>query len=94
MSNKQKPKEGPSSPHVPLRVVSETASAVLATTGDGTVVMRGQTRSPGALTYVCGSCGAPLLEDLRPEQVDGLAVRCNRCQALNEKVHLPQPRGR
>jgi DNA-directed RNA polymerase subunit RPC12/RpoP len=38
----------------------------------------------GPMTYVCGSCGTPLLQQVEFEQVQGVVVRCGNCREFNQ----------
>ena len=38
----------------------------------------------GTMTYVCGSCGTPLLQQVEFEQVQDVVVRCGNCGEFNQ----------
>jgi hypothetical protein len=40
----------------------------------------------GPLTYVCGSCGTPLLQQVEFEQVQGVVIRCGNCGEFNQML--------
>ena len=48
--------------------------------GEGTIFIRGS----GKTDWVCGECGAILLERCGPHQVQGMVFLCNACGAYND----------
>ena len=41
-------------------------------------------RGNGDITYVCGSCGTPLVENIAEGQISRFAAICPKCAAANE----------
>jgi predicted RNA-binding Zn-ribbon protein involved in translation (DUF1610 family) len=58
----------------------EGTRAVMVQSGEGTVFIRGS----GKTDWVCGECGAILLERCGPHQVQGMVFLCNACGAYND----------
>lgn len=70
--------------HVPLRVIpqpSNGARSVLVLDSPGTVFVKGE--GP-AVSYECGTCGSPLLVDVKAEQVRNVVLLCANCGSYNE----------
>lgn len=53
---------------------------------DDTVFIRG---GQTGFIYSCGSCGAPLMVDIAPKQVQDLVLKCSACGSFNESSIVP-----
>ena len=91
MANKKKgaskPQRRKRKREIPLMVIPEDEAkehAVLEYTGEGTVVMQGE--SPASPTMVCGKCRAPLIVGVPMRSIQRIVFRCKNCRALNESL--------
>lgn len=69
--------------HTKMRTIPdpEFTRSTIQREGEGSVVFRGPQIG---LVYVCGSCGAPVLDGVPGSHVVDLILRCNGCGAFNE----------
>lgn len=71
-------------PRIALRVVPEPSNGarpILELESPGTVFVRGEA---DPILYVCGDCGATLLENVWEDQVENVVFACSSCGAYNE----------
>ena len=51
--------------------------------GEGTLIFSG---AGAGTTMICGKCGAPLVQGMRIDQLQGLVLRCKACGSYNETL--------
>lgn len=75
-------------PKIPLRVIPEPelgTRTVLVSDAPGTVHIKGQATGHD---YVCGACGAVLLEGVERGQVEDIVFQCTTCGAFNDMTTM------
>ncbi len=68
---------------IALAVVSEPIAgtkAVIDRRSTGTIMYKGRESD---VTYVCGSCGSPLIVGLDVQKFHDIVIKCNRCKSFN-----------
>jgi hypothetical protein len=69
----------------PVPKPSNGSRTVLRLDGPGTIIVQGNGANAPAISYDCGSCGSPLMVDVRRGQVTNVIMLCNNCGTYNEK---------
>jgi hypothetical protein len=73
-----------------LRVIPEPepgTATVMVLLDDAECFVRGTGAGKGPYTFLCGSCGKPLIIDVRRhDTVSGLVIKCNKCGAFNQTL--------
>ena len=72
-----------------LRLIAEPAAgskAVIDRRSTGTILYKG---FESATTYVCGSCGSPLLVGLDVRKFHDVVFKCNHCKSFNVVEWVP-----
>lgn len=72
-----------------LRLITEPAAgskAVIDRRSTGTILYKGV---ESATTYVCGSCGSPLLVGLDVRKFHDVVFKCNHCKSFNVVEWVP-----
>jgi hypothetical protein len=69
---------------IKLKVIPEPqpySRSVLIMDGTETLFFKGYTSN---LKFICGNCGAVLMEGIEKNQVKNIVLKCNNCNSFNE----------
>lgn len=93
---KKSRKRQPGNREIRLRDIPKPAEGtrtVLKTPPEATspVLVRGAEDVPLSerVDYLCGKCGAKLVEGVGENQIQNMVLHCNRCDSYNDVVRLP-----
>ncbi len=84
--------------HIRLKVIPRPAEGtrtvfVVPNTSAVRTMFRGEAKS--GISFDCGNCGVPLMQDVLLGQVGDLVLKCGACSAYNEvnrrQEHDPEP---